>query len=90
MITVFNITTRTKCGDVYDEVAINKYPIVIVGFDGRDEECLLNDSEITDVITSHIRNDATYEYAKLYIRVFDDNNEMVSEKIIMLNKKWKK
>jgi hypothetical protein len=29
MIVAINILTKTKNGDVYDEVAINKFPIIV-------------------------------------------------------------
>lgn len=88
MILVLNILTKTKRGDVYDEVAINKYPIVI-SIDGNcdiDEwlDEFLGSDDFSRILSNHIRNRATFDNSKLYIRIYDDGENKVDDRVIII------
>lgn len=90
MIITCNILTKTKNHDVYDEVAVNKFPIIII------DECedierycdgLGDDSFILEIVKKHVKNDITFENAKLYLRFFNEETENVVDKVIVVNEK---
>ena len=83
MIRIVNIVTATRRGDAYDAVAINKYPIVMVGPTEELDE-LFKDDNFIQSVKSHLRNSTTYHHAKLYIRTLTDNYEL-SETTVKLS-----
>lgn len=98
MIIVCNILTKTKNHDVYDEVAVNKYPIVIIDdCEDVDRYCdeFGQNEFMLEIVKKHVKNDVTFDNAKLYLRFLDDStqravmdrNIVVSEKIT--KEQWK-
>ena len=74
---IINLVCRTKPGDYYDQVALNKFPIVVID---NDIESVIK-SEINDYINKLVPNEVLRDDIKLYIRILDDNN--VEEKQII-------
>lgn len=80
MIIVCNILTKTKNHDVYDEVAVNKYPIIIVDdCDDVDSYCdnFGQNDFMLDIVKKHVKNEVTFDNAKLYLRFLDETNDVV-------------
>lgn len=90
MIITCNILTKTKNHDVYDEVAVNKFPIIITDeCTDVDSYCdgLGEDGFILEIVRNHVKNDITFENAKLYIRFFNEDSDEVTDKVIIVNEK---
>lgn len=90
MIVLCNILTKTKNHDVYDEVAINKFPIIIID-DCEDitKYCddFGNNEFMLKMVKKHVKNETTFDNAKIYLRFFDETNEVIEDKIIVVNEK---
>lgn len=72
---VINICVPTTGNDYYPEVAINQYPIVVLG---RESELntALKSPEIRSFIKQHIRQYSLYKDSKFYIRhLLRDNTD---------------
>lgn len=70
-IYVINLCVDTKTTDIYDQVAINKYPIVVFG----DDDYLLrilNSENVRDYVKEHISKQL-YENASWYIRKIEES-----------------
>lgn len=79
-IHVINITTKTREGDAYDEVAINCLPIVYIG-DG-DVKDILKDEDLHAIFVKYIRNHTTYNNAMIRVRsIYDDDVKETSHKL---------
>ena len=98
MFAVINILTKTKNGDTYDEVAINKYPMVVFDNDISNISDIITDETFLNGLKSHIKNEITFDNAKLYIRIFDDSKSMqdmlvqeynITLKEIITKEQWK-
>ena len=61
-----NVLTKTRQGDAYDMVAINKFPIVYAT--NRSPEDFIKDECIISQLKHLIKNKTTYEQSVLYIR----------------------
>ena len=68
-----NICVETAGHDFYDMVAINKYPIVVLGRKS-DLRTQLSSSSIKDYIKKNIRTLQIYESSKFYIVHLKRNN----------------
>lgn len=79
MIYVINIAVDTKTTDIYDKVAINKFPIIIQATNQDNLISILGRDEIKDFVRNNISK-VLYENAAYYIRFVDsveinpDNN----------------
>lgn len=94
MVISINILTKTKNGDTYDEVAINKYPIVIIDNDAENLDEWLNEFMMSNdfilILKHHIKNETTFNNSKLYIRALIEemtDNEQKIDKIIKISEK---
>lgn len=67
-----NICVATAGHDRYDKVAINKFPIVILGDEVALRE-LLGSETVKDYIIEHIRAQSVYESAVFHISQIDEN-----------------
>lgn len=70
MIYIINIISKTREGTLYDEVALNKYPIVYVNDCGEDQ--LFDDKELCDAIGKKILSKRVYDNAKICVRCIDE------------------
>ena len=69
-----NLTVDTKTTDIYDQVAVNKYPIIVLC---KDEEELWNKlSHINTVnwIKQNVRTKRLFDTAFFHIREIDGND----------------
>lgn len=71
MLYLINILTKTRRGDAYDMVAINKYPIIYKTDRTPDE--WVEDQCIHDQLRSLIKNQTTWNNAVMYIRGVDSD-----------------
>ena len=77
MIYVLNIVTPTKESDtLYNEVAINTFPIVWTT-DSQDIEELFEDDEFKTAMQKIVKSKKVYENAIIYYRSFDDEMILV-------------
>ena len=77
MIYVLNIVTATKESDaLYNEVAVNTFPIVWTT-DSQDIEELFADEEFKTAMEKIIKSKKVYENAIIYYRSFDDEMILV-------------
>lgn len=99
MIVAINILTKTKNGDVYDEVAINKFPIIVddpdielqynKNYDEWIEDFIRDDSETGGIccLKKHIKNTITFDNSRFFMRFFDEDNGETIDKIIKISEK---
>ena len=69
-----NLTVDTKSTDIYDQVAVNKYPIIVLC---KDEEELWNNlSHINTInwIKQNVRTKRLFDTAFFHIREIDSND----------------
>ena len=72
---VINICVPTAGNDRYPEVAINQYPMVVLGRES-DLHNALRSSLVRDFIKQHIHKKSLYKDAKFYIRhLLRDNTD---------------
>lgn len=70
MIAVINVIAPTKSTDIYGEVALHKYPIVVKCKDLDDLKKLL--SAQNQYINQLFRTQSLFDKAKYYIRIIDE------------------
>ena len=81
MIYTINIVTITKSTDLYDAVALNKFPLLIVC--GGDEfEQFLSSNEMLEFCKQYIKTKNLYDHAKFYIRTIDNENDDTVDSIV--------
>ena len=80
---VVNICVDTKSTDIYDKVAINKFPIIISCEDSKLKE-VLNNMDIQNYIKTNVSKQL-YNTAQFYIRVIDNNGIYGDEQSIIYN-----
>ena len=66
MIHAINIVVPVKRSNVYDEVALNKYPIIYI--DDEDVDGIFDDEELQNALAKYIKNQVTHDSAKINIR----------------------
>ena len=69
-----NLTVDTKTTDIYDQVAVNKYPIIVLC---KDEEELWNKLSHTNTINwikQNVRTKRLFDTAFFHIREIDGND----------------
>lgn len=75
MLFVVNIISRTR-GSVYDEVALNRFPIVYINDDISNADDLFADIDFKNIIMKYISNTTVFNNAKVCARaVADDEGE---------------
>lgn len=86
MIYVLNIVSPTKNSDtLYDEVAINLFPIVWVSSNELDS--LLKDELFINKIKEIVKSKKIYENAKIFYRRFDDSMDLKEQNSFLLKEK---
>lgn len=84
---VINIVTPTRAGDtLYNEVAINTFPIVWMT-DSEDISELWGDSDFISSMERLVKSQKVYENAVIYYRCFTDEQEYVREDKFKLKEK---
>lgn len=87
MMYVINIVTPTRAGDtLYNEVAINTFPIVWMA-DSEDISELWSDSDFILAMERLVKSQKVYENAVIYYRCFTDEQEYVREDKFKLKEK---
>ena len=82
MIYAINIVTVTKSTDIYDAVAVNKFPILIA-CNSRDELYgILGGDQVKNFCQQMIKTQNLYDHSKFYIRELDDENDNTPESFI--------
>jgi hypothetical protein len=82
MIYAINIVTVTKSTDLYDAVAVNKFPILVT-CDSRDELYdILKEEQIKIFCQNTIKTKNLYDHSKFYIREFDVEADTTPESFI--------
>lgn len=75
-----NIVVPTKTTDIYDKVAINKYPLIITCKDSELNN-MLQSNEIKNFLKDNIKSSRLLNLAEWYIRRFDvfskDTEDMI-------------
>ena len=69
-----NLTVDTKTTDLYDQVAINKYPIIVVCKDKEELWEKLASQEASNWIRQNVRTQRLFDSAYYYIREILDEN----------------
>lgn len=84
---VINIVTPTRAGDtLYNEVAINTFPIVWMT-DSEDISELWSDNDFILAMERIVKSHKVYENAVVYYRCFTDEQEYVREDKFKLKEK---
>ena len=69
-----NLTVDTKTTDIYDKVAVNKYPVIVICKDEKELWEKLSTQDTKDWVRSNIRLQHLYESAYLHIREISCGN----------------
>lgn len=69
-----NLTVDTKTTDLYDQVAINKYPIIVLCNDEQELWDKLSTEETIFWIKSNVRTQRLFDSAYFYIREIHNND----------------
>ena len=80
---VVNICVDTKSTDIYDKVAINKFPIILSCKESQLRVVLGND-DFKNYIHQHISKQL-FDNAQFYIRIIDDNGIYGDEESLKIN-----
>ena len=67
-IYVINVTVDTKTTDLYDQVAINKFPIIVICKDEDELREKLSNEEASNWIKQNVRTQRLFDSAYFYIR----------------------
>lgn len=71
---VINLIVDAKNTDVYDKVALNKYPIVVMCKSESELKELLASGEAVKFVNKNIKSDRVYKTAQWWIRdIYGDN-----------------
>lgn len=74
MIFAVNLTVDTKTTDLYDKVAVNKYPVIVICNDDKELWNKLSDNTSILWVKENIRNSKLFESAYFHIRAIKDEN----------------
>lgn len=75
-----NLTTRTKVNNVFDKVAINKYPIIVVCKDIEELKQILSTDDTKKFIKDTLKFKDLYESSTFFIReINNDKNDFTLE-----------
>ena len=73
-IYAINLTVDTKTTDIYDKVAVNKYPVIVMCNDEHELWNQLSSQDTANWVRSNIRYQHIFDTAYFNIREFDNNN----------------
>ena len=76
MIYTLNLVVNTKNTDIYDKVALNKYPFIIICNNIDELKRKLNSEQVINHIKSLIKSKKVYDSAKWMVRGLDDLNNI--------------
>lgn len=75
-IYVVNLVVNAKNTDVYDKVALNKFPVVIKCKDRDELKNILGQEQATDFIKNNIKSQKIFDMSQWFIReIYKDNVE---------------
>lgn len=69
-----NLAVDTKTTDLYDQVAVNKYPIIVLCNDEKELWDKLSTNDTANWIRNNVRTKRLFDTAYFYIREIDDDN----------------
>jgi hypothetical protein len=69
-----NLTVDTKTTDLYDQVAVNKYPVIVLCENSDELWDWLKSQETANWVRTNIRQKHLYESAYFYIREISEDN----------------
>jgi hypothetical protein len=72
MIYTLNLVVNAKNVDIYDKVALNKYPYIIICMNQEELKRKLNSEPVITHIKSIIKSKKVYDSAKWMVRGLDD------------------
>ena len=68
MIFAINLTVDTKTTDLYDQVAVNKYPIIVICNDEKELWEKLSSGSTIAWVRKNVRTNKLFDSAYFYIR----------------------
>jgi hypothetical protein len=68
-----NLTVDTKTTDLYDQVAVNKYPVIVICKDRDELWQWLKSQDTVNWVRANIRTQHLYDSAYFYIREIIEN-----------------
>ena len=71
-----NLVVNTKNTDIYDKVALNKYPVIVRCKTESDLKDILSNDESITFIKHHIKSKRVYDSAEWTIRSIYDNGDV--------------
>lgn len=74
MIYTINLVVDTKVTDIYDKVALNKYPMVIFCDDINELKDILSNIDTINYVKNYIKSKKIFDNAQWYIRSIDYDN----------------
>jgi hypothetical protein len=82
-----NLVTDTKYTDIYDKVALNKYPIIVRCKTESELKDILSSNQTTEYVKSLIKSKRTYDASIWMIRSIYSNGDVreLSWKVSELN-----
>ena len=69
-----NITVDTKTTDLYDQVAVNKYPIIVICNDEQELWDKLTSQEASNWIRQNVKTQRLFDSSYYHIREIADND----------------
>ena len=84
---IINLVVDTKNTDIYDKVALNKYPIIVSCKDEDELRKILSSDNSKNYIKKHIKSQKVYDTAEWFIRHFIsfDNTDEIRIKLTELS-----
>ena len=74
MIFAINLTVDTKTTDLYDKVAVNKFPVIVICKDEKELWDKLSSIDTKNWIKENIRTKHLFDTAYFHIRSIDNYN----------------
>ena len=69
-----NLTVDTKTTDLYDQVAVNKYPIIVLCKDENELWEKLSSQDTSNWIRQNVKTQRLFDSAYYHIREINDDN----------------
>ena len=69
-----NITVDTKTTDLYDQVAVNKYPIIVICNDEQELWDKLTSQEASNWVRQNVKTQRLFDSSYYHIREIIDND----------------
>ena len=69
-----NLTVDTKTTDLYDQVAVNKYPVIVICEDEKELWDILSSQATANWVRENIRIQRIFDTAYFHIREIDSIN----------------